>query len=74
MQEMGLISRRAGNADGRTTEVTLTAKGCDYLGKGAPMAVENNAIMEARLSPGEAEELKRLLAKLFEGEAALKNL
>jgi DNA-binding MarR family transcriptional regulator len=74
MQEMGLISRRAGNGDGRTTEVTLTPRGCAYLGKGAPMAVENNAIMEARLSPGEADELKRLLAKLFEGEAALKNL
>lgn len=74
MEEAGLIFRRSGDGDGRTTEVTLTQLGRDHLDRGTPMAVRNNAVMDARLAPGEAEELKRLLGKLFEGEAALKNL
>lgn len=72
MEAEGLISRAAGNGDGRTTEVRLTARGHARLAAGTPMAEANNAVMHARLTPGEAEELRRLLARLTEGEALLK--
>ncbi len=74
MDAAGLIARRSGNGDGRTTEVSLTALGNKMLRRGTPAAEDNNAVMEARLSPGETEELKRLLTRLIRGEAALKTL
>jgi DNA-binding MarR family transcriptional regulator len=72
MEAEGLISRTAGNGDGRTTEVRLTALGRSRLARGTPMAEFNNAVMQARLSKSEAEDLRRLLARLTEGEALLK--
>jgi MarR family transcriptional regulator, transcriptional regulator for hemolysin len=72
MEADGLISRAAGNGDGRTTEVRLTDLGRARLARGTPMAEANNEIMHARLASGEAEDLKRLLACLTEGEALLK--
>jgi MarR family transcriptional regulator, transcriptional regulator for hemolysin len=72
MESAGLISRGAGNGDGRTTEVRLTSLGRERLALGTPMAEANNAVMHARLAPEEADELRRLLARLTEGEAALK--
>ena len=72
METHGLISRTAGDGDGRTTEVRLTALGRARLAAGTPMAEANNAVMHARLSPAETEELKRLLSRLTEGEALLK--
>jgi DNA-binding MarR family transcriptional regulator len=72
MEARGLIARAAGNGDGRTTEVRLTDQGRARLARGTPMAEANNAVMLARLAPAEAEELKRLLARLTAGEALLK--
>jgi MarR family transcriptional regulator, transcriptional regulator for hemolysin len=72
MEADGLISRAAGNDDGRTTAVRLTELGRAHLARGTPMAEANNAVMRARLTPAEAEELTRLLARLTEGEALLK--
>ena len=72
MEAQGLISRTAGNGDGRTTEVRITATGRARLARGTPMAEANNAVMHARLTPAETAELTRLLARLTEGEALLK--
>jgi MarR family transcriptional regulator, transcriptional regulator for hemolysin len=72
MEADGLISRAAGDGDGRTTEVRLTDLGRARLALGTPMAEANNAVMHARLTPAEVEDLKRLLARLTEGEALLK--
>jgi len=69
MEGQGLIARSAGKGDRRTTAVRLTPKGRETLAAGTPHAVENNAIMQGRLSEEELRELKRLLAKLREGEA-----
>lgn len=68
MEAVGLIARRAGSDDRRTTEVELTAKGADLLRQGTPLAIENNARMEANLSDREAAELHRLLDKIHAGE------
>lgn len=72
MEADGLISREAGNGDGRTTAVILTDLGKQRLARGTPMAIDNNAIMHDRLTPEERDEIIRLLAKLTEGEALLK--
>ncbi len=72
MEADGLISREAGNGDGRTTAVILTDLGTQRLARGTPMAIDNNAIMHDRLTPEERDEIIRLLAKLTEGEALLK--
>lgn len=72
MEAARLISRAAGNGDGRTTEVRLTDLGRARLAQGTPMAEANNAVMHARLSDAEAGELRRLLVRLTEGEALLK--
>jgi DNA-binding MarR family transcriptional regulator len=71
MEAAGLISRCAGNGDGRTTEVRLTALGAARLAQGTPMAEANNAVMHDRLTAEQARELRRLLARLTEGEALL---
>lgn len=71
MEAGGLISRGAGNGDGRTTAVRLTDLGLRRLAEGTPMALDNNRIMYERLSTGEREELLRLLSMLTEGEALL---
>ncbi len=70
----GLIARRSGDGDGRTTEVSMTPLGTARLQAGIPLAVANNAMMAARLGPGEAEALKTQLAALIRGERALKSL
>lgn len=72
MEADGLISREAGNGDGRTTAVILTDLGAQRLAQGTPMAIDNNAIMHDRLTTEERDEIIRLLAKLTEGEALLK--
>lgn len=74
MEADGLIARRSGNSDGRTTEVILTSKGQRLLAEGTPLAEANNAVMAARLGQAGAEQLKHLLGTLSAGEAALKNL
>lgn len=68
METEGLIARRAGTADRRTTTVALTPRGAAVLARGTPMAEANNAWMDAKLSDAERTELRRLLSKLLEGE------
>jgi len=72
MEAAGLIARAAGSESGRgdrrTTTVRLTDLGLERLGQGTPLARANNLAMETRLSPGEAAELRRLLARVREGD------
>ena len=70
MEDEGLIARKTGSGDRRTTSVTLTARGRTLLKKGTPLAINNNAMMQTRLTTAELEDLRRLLAKLREGEKA----
>ena len=68
MEEAGVIERNAGEVDRRTTTVVLTRRGCERLRQGTPMAMRNNAIMEAKLGAADALELRRLLRRLTAGE------
>ncbi|MBV0911717.1 MarR family transcriptional regulator [Rhodobacteraceae bacterium ASV31] len=74
MEDAGLIARRSGTGDRRTTEVALTTLGARRLKEGTPLALANNAAMEAKLGPDDAGHLTALLARLVEGEEALKQL
>ena len=71
MEADELLARRVGEADGRTREVALTEAGRDRLARGEPIAIENNALMAARLTAAEVEALKETLDRLIEGEPAL---
>jgi DNA-binding MarR family transcriptional regulator len=72
MEGAGLIDRAAGSATGhgdrRTTTVRLTDLGRDRLAQGTPLAEANNRAMEAHLTGAEAAELRRLLARVREGD------
>jgi MarR family transcriptional regulator for hemolysin len=68
MEEAGLVARKSGTDDRRTTSVRLTALGRQRLAEGTPLAEENGRILEARLEPAERSELRRLLGKLRAGE------
>ncbi|MDJ0629522.1 MAG: MarR family transcriptional regulator [Rhodobacter sp.] len=68
MEAAGLIARRAGTGDRRTRSVVMTPLGRDLLGRGTPLAENNNSVMEERLTDRESDELRRLLTKLRAGE------
>ncbi len=68
MEAAGLIKRRNGTADKRTTKVALTDAGRACLAQSLPLAQKNAARFETKLAPDEAAELRRLLAKLQSGE------
>lgn len=68
MEESGLVTRKAGKGDRRTTQVALTQEGIRLIGQGIPFAQDNNAALQSRLSPAEHEHLHALLSKLTEGE------
>lgn len=70
MDEDGLIRRKTGAADRRTTAVSLTARGYRLLEAGTPLAKANNALMAARLTDDELAGLKRLLHKVRGGDPA----
>ena len=75
METAGLLTRRTGTGDKRTTEVTLTDLGHRRIADGTPFAIQNNALMRAKLSENEHSDLLRLLAKVTEGEdTGLSNL
>lgn len=74
MEAAGLIARRSGQSDGRATEVRLTELGRSHLARGTPLAEANNAAMHAELDPGEAETMRRILAKLTRDAKALKSI
>ena len=68
MEADGLLTRENGLADKRTTHVRLTALGQKLIEKGTPFAIENNALMRAKLTEEEHGQLMDLLAKVTEGE------
>ena len=68
METGGLVARGTGAGDGRTRTVVLTQSGRHLLVKGTPMALENNAILEARLSPADRKCLIGLLQRTYAGE------
>lgn len=70
MEAAGLLTRETGPKDKRTTRVSLTDLGRKRIEQGTPYAVENNALMRAKLSAAEHEELLALLTRLTEGESA----
>ncbi|MEQ9039643.1 MAG: MarR family transcriptional regulator [Silicimonas sp.] len=69
MEAAGLLTRQSGKGDRRTTRVTLTPLGLERIRQGVPFAVENNALMQAKLTDAEYDQLLHLLAKLTEGES-----
>lgn len=73
MEEAGLIERKNGAGDRRTTTVALTGKGRDMLRQGSPFARANNQVYHDKLTDAECTELRRLLAKLREGEQTALN-
>jgi len=70
MENSGLVSRTAGQKDGRMTEVRLTSSGREKLAAAAPLAREARAETEGRLTKEELAELTRLLEKLRSRESA----
>lgn len=70
MEAAGLLTRETGRSDRRTTRVRLTALGQERIEQGVPFAVENNALMRAKLTGEEYGQLLRLLERLTEGENA----
>lgn len=70
MEADGLVARKTGAEDRRTTSVTLTPRGRRLLALGTPLARQNNALMEARLTERELADLRRLLLKVREGDPA----
>jgi len=68
LEDEGLIAREMGREDRRTTTVTLTEEGQARLVAARPVCLENMDHFNAKLSAGEALELKRLLSILNSGE------
>ncbi|MCP5074786.1 MAG: winged helix-turn-helix transcriptional regulator [Rhodobacteraceae bacterium] len=68
MEELGLLQRRSGTKDKRTTEVELTAKGTSARDASLPLAFETQAEQRQNLSPQEHQVLLELLDK-FLGDA-----
>lgn len=64
----GFVSRKIGQHDRRTTEVTLTKAGYERMMDAVPICAENMDHFNKKLSPDELAELKRLLNKLSQGE------
>jgi len=69
MEATGLIARRAGTGDRRTTTVELTEHGHDTLARGVPLAEANNAALAGKLSAADHAQLADLLRRLTEGES-----
>jgi DNA-binding MarR family transcriptional regulator len=69
LEDEGLIAREMGREDRRTTTVSLTEEGQMRLIQARPLCVENMDHFNAKLSPAEALQLRRLLAALDAGEA-----
>ena len=70
MENGGLLTRKTGRGDRRTTKVTLTDLGLQRIEECIPFAVQNNAMMREKLTEDEHAQLMELLAKLTEGEPA----
>jgi len=70
METAGMIARGVGKEDGRTTLVSLTDMGRDFLANATPMARANAQHWSDKLSSSETHELRRLMAKMRLGEDA----
>lgn len=70
MEVDGLLTRKTGSGDRRTTHVVLTSLGQGRIRDATPFAVENNTLMKEKLGAIEHAELMRLLGRLVEGEDA----
>ncbi|MFY0310017.1 MarR family winged helix-turn-helix transcriptional regulator [Leisingera sp. D0M16] len=68
MEARGLITRRSGEGDGRSIRVGLTAPGQAALQAVLPIAQENAAHFEAKLTGQELTQLRAAAAKLLEDE------
>jgi len=70
MEAAGMIARRVGKQDARTTLVALTDLGRDLQASATPMARANAQHWQDKLSRDETRELCRLMGKLRRGEDA----
>jgi DNA-binding MarR family transcriptional regulator len=61
----GLVTRRPDPRDARLSRIFLTERGRALQDELVPQAAGVNEAFQARLSPGEADALRRLLAKLI---------
>lgn len=68
MENAGMLRRKSGDADRRTTCVEVTERGAGLLGRATDFARANATHFENKLSAPEALELRRLLEKLRIGE------
>ena len=68
LETEGLLTRENGDADKRTTRVSLTALGHKRIAEGTPLAEANNRAMKAKLSSDDQRALFQLLGKLTAGE------
>ncbi|WP_264212336.1 MarR family winged helix-turn-helix transcriptional regulator [Leisingera thetidis] len=68
MEAQGLITRSSGTGDGRSIRVALTAAGQAALQAVLPIAQENAAHFEAKLTEIELAGLRQAAAKLLQDE------
>ena len=68
MEAAGLIQRAQGKEDRRTKRVRATEDGRQKIAQAVPFAQENVRLMDVKLTHHEQSELRRLLAKLLQGE------
>lgn len=68
MENDGMIARRIGAGDRRKRAVELTDLGRNLLVRATPLARENNAVMERRLSASDVIKLHHLLAVMRGGD------
>jgi len=68
LERDGLLVRRGGTRDRRTTEIDVTPEGRRRLDAAIPVGIENAAHFAAKLSAGEQRTLVALLARLRAGE------
>ncbi|MBY6057138.1 MarR family transcriptional regulator [Leisingera daeponensis] len=68
MEAGGLVTRSSGPGDGRSIRVALTGPGQAALQAVLPIAQENAAHFEAKLSESELAQLRQAAAKLLQDE------
>jgi DNA-binding MarR family transcriptional regulator len=66
MTRKGLVSRKRPNANARTVEINLTAKGRTLVGELIPLAMLNEDVGLQSFGPEKIAELKRDLIKVFQ--------
>ncbi len=64
MDQKGLLHRKNGQTDKRTTTVALTDQGRDVLDRSIPMALATRSAIDDALTANEQHQLSQLLAKL----------